>query len=111
MVSSVRITAAVARVLAALLDDPSADRYGLDLIRATGLPSGTLYPILVRLQRAEWLTAHWEEIDPVAEGRPARRYYRMTPDGVAAARTELARLYQQLSRVDGIGDAPAGGIA
>lgn len=108
MVSSVRITSAVARVLAALLDDPAADRYGLDLIRATGLPSGTLYPILIRLQRAEWLTAHWEEIDPVAEGRPARRYYRMTPDGTALARTELARLYQQLSRVDGIGDAARG---
>jgi DNA-binding PadR family transcriptional regulator len=108
MVSSVRITSAVARILAALLDDPGEDRYGLDLIRATGLPSGTLYPILIRLQRAGWLTAHWEEIDPVAEGRPARRYYRMTPDGTALARTELARLYQQLSRVDGIGDAANG---
>ena len=115
MVSSVRITSAVARVLAALLDDPAADRYGLDLIKVTGLPSGTIYPILIRLQRAGWLTAHWEEIDPAAEGRPARRYYRMTPDGTALARTELARLYQQLSRVEGIGRAagerPAGGLA
>jgi PadR family transcriptional regulator len=110
MISGVRITSAVARVLAALLDDPAADRYGLDLIRATGLPSGTIYPILIRLQRAGWLSAHWEEIDPVAEGRPARRYYRMTPDGTALARTELAQLYQQLSRVDGIGQA-TGGLA
>jgi DNA-binding PadR family transcriptional regulator len=106
MPEGIRITTAVARVLAALLDDPAADRYGLDLIRVTGLPSGTIYPILVRLQRAGWLTAHWEEIDPVAQGRPARRYYRLTPDGVVDARHELAALFQQLSKVDGVSVKP-----
>lgn len=93
-----RITTAVVKVLAAFLDDPAEDRYGLDLIRDTGLPSGTLYPILVRLERAGWVGAQWEDIDPVAEGRPARRYYRLTPDGVQGARIELASLYQQLSK-------------
>ncbi|HWG99583.1 MAG TPA: PadR family transcriptional regulator, partial [Pilimelia sp.] len=39
-----RITVPVAKVLSVLLADPAADRYGLDLMRATGLPSGTLYP-------------------------------------------------------------------
>ncbi|HLL67053.1 MAG TPA: helix-turn-helix transcriptional regulator [Micromonosporaceae bacterium] len=45
----------------------------------TGLASGSLYPILARLRAAGCVTACWEEIDPVAAGRPARRYYRLTP--------------------------------
>jgi PadR family transcriptional regulator, regulatory protein PadR len=92
-----RITVPVARVLSAFLGDPRVDRYGLDLMGDTGLPSGTLYPILQRLQRAGWVDAHWEEIDPVASGRPARRYYRLTPDGIAAARQALAELHAQTS--------------
>ena len=98
MISPVRTTTAVAKVLAAFLEDPAAERYGLDLMRASGHPSGTLYPILLRLQKAGWVDATWEDIDPAAAGRPARRYYRLTPDGAAAARTELAALRRQLSR-------------
>lgn len=101
MVEKLRITAAVTKVLAAFLADPTEERYGLDLMNDTGLPSGTLYPILLRLQRAEWVTAHWEDIDPEVAGRPARRYYTLTPDGVAAARVELAALYQHLAKADG----------
>ncbi|MBB2947837.1 DNA-binding PadR family transcriptional regulator [Actinoplanes lutulentus] len=101
MTSPVRVTAAVSKVLAAFLEDPEADRYGLDLMRASGHPSGTLYPILLRLQRAGWVAAEWEQIDPVAAGRPARRYYRLTPDGLVAARTEIAALRQQLDRALG----------
>ena len=93
-----RITAAVSKVLAAFLEEPEAVRYGLDLMRASGHPSGTLYPILLRLQNAGWVEAHWEEIDPVAAGRPARRYYRLTPDGLVSARTEVAALQAQLNR-------------
>ncbi|WP_344504256.1 PadR family transcriptional regulator [Dactylosporangium maewongense] len=99
MASDVRMTAAVAKVVSAFLADPAVDRYGLDLMRATGHPSGTLYPILLRLQRAGWVDAHWEDIDPVAVGRPARRYYRLTPDGVVAARTAVAELYARLAPV------------
>lgn len=98
MGSEVRVTTAVARVLAAFLDEPATDRYGLDLIGSTGLPSGTIYPILVRLQRAGWVDSAWEEIDPVMAGRPVRRYYRLTPNGLAQARTALAALYDQLGR-------------
>lgn len=92
-----RMTMATGEVLAALLDDPAADRYGLDLMRATGYPSGTLYPILARLEAAGWVEARWEQIDPAEAGRPPRRYYRLTPDGQVAARTELAALRQRLS--------------
>ncbi len=100
MASSPRVTAAVAGVLEAFLADPAAERYGLDIMQATGYPSGTVYPILIRLQRAGWLTAHWEEIDPVAAGRPARRWYRLSADGVTTARTELAAFRRR--------NAPAG---
>ncbi|BBH69417.1 transcriptional regulator [Actinoplanes sp. OR16] len=101
MTHPVRVTAAVSKVLAALLEDPGAYRYGLDLMRASGHPSGTLYPILLRLQKAGWVETQWEEIDPVVAGRPARRYYKLTPDGLAAARTELAALRQQLDKAFG----------
>ncbi|WP_433386787.1 PadR family transcriptional regulator [Micromonospora sp. KLBMP9576] len=87
-----RITIPVARVLAALLTEPDVERYGLDLIAMTGLPSGTLYPVLHRLRSAGWLTAEWEAVDPSSVGRPARRYYRLTAEGVAAARRALAEL-------------------
>ena len=98
MDSRPRLTTGVVTVLAAFLDDPDSDRYGLDLMRATGHPSGTLYPILLRLQNAGWVEAYWEEIDPVQAGRPARRYYRLTPDGRASAYTEVAALQAQLNR-------------
>ena len=86
-------------MLAAFLEDPVADRYGLDLMRATDQPSGTLYPILTRLLDAGWVVANWEpEHDPVAEGRPARRYYRLTPHGVTEARAAVAELSQRLAK-------------
>ena len=102
MGTTIRITTSVIKVIAALLADVDADRYGLDLMRDTGLASGTLYPILNRLEGAGWLEAHWEDVDPVAEARPARRYYRLTPTGATAARHELALLRQQLSQANGV---------
>ena len=99
MPHEIRVTTAVATVLAVFLEDPAADRYGLDLMRATDQPSGTLYPILSRLLDAGWVVANWEsEHDPVVEGRPARRYYRLTPHGVTAARAAVADLSQRLAR-------------
>ncbi|MEU4419884.1 PadR family transcriptional regulator [Actinoplanes sp. NPDC024001] len=92
-----RITIPTARILAALLTEPDADRYGLELMQATGLASGSLYPILHRLQEAGWVTARWEEIDPSEQGRPARRFYRLTPSGVVDARQALAELRAQTS--------------
>lgn len=104
MPETIRMTMAVAQVLAALLEEPTTERYGLDLMRATGQPSGTIYPILVRLQRSGWVEASWEAIDPRQEGRPPRRYYRLTPDAVVAARTEVAALRARLSPGTGAGD-------
>ncbi len=97
-----RMTTPVLKVVAAFLADPTSERYGLDLMRDTGLPSGTLYPILVRLERAGWVESRWEAVDPVAQGRPTRRYYRLTADGTAAARHELALVNQHLARATGV---------
>ncbi len=76
-------SAQVLAVLAALAVRPSAWRHGYDLARETGLKSGTLYPILVRLADREIVQACWEEGEPAG---PAGRYlYRLTSDGLAAA--------------------------
>jgi PadR family transcriptional regulator, regulatory protein PadR len=93
------MTLQVQLVLRILLDEPEAERYGLELCTATGLPAGTIYPIIARLERAGWLEGEWE--DPsrhVTEGRPRRRYYRLTRDGAEQARTALARSYRSRSR-------------
>lgn len=92
-----RMTTSVARVLRAFLEDPAVPRYGFDLMRVTGLPSGTLYPILARLERLAWVTSRNEDVDPLVEGRPARRFYLLTDDGRAAAGRELAALSRELS--------------
>ena len=67
-------------------------RYGFDIIDATGLPSGTVYPALRRLEGAGCLTSEWEvgeEAD--AGGRPPRCYYGLTPDGEALLSQALGR--------------------
>jgi PadR family transcriptional regulator len=76
-------------------DDPV---YGNELIKRTRLKSGTIYPILDRLERAGWLTAEWEEIDQSAEKRPRRRNYRLTGLGVRAAMRELDAAERALFR-------------
>jgi DNA-binding PadR family transcriptional regulator len=81
-------------VLEALLDDPTQERYGLEIGETAGLRSGTVHPILARLEGYGWLASRWEEIDPAVEGRPPRRYYALTADGVQAAGAALARAHR-----------------
>jgi PadR family transcriptional regulator PadR len=76
-------------VLAALAAQPSGWRHGYDLARETGLKSGTLYPILVRLADRKLVEACWEEGEPA--GRPRRHLYRLTSDGLAAATAAQAQ--------------------
>ncbi len=85
-------------VLQALLADPARELYGVEVGELAGLPSGTVHPILARLERVGWLASRWEEIDPHVEGRPARRYYQLTSDGVPAAAVALARAYRPSNR-------------
>jgi len=87
-----RMTLPTQLVLRALLDEPTHEMYGLQIGTAAGLPSGTVHPILARLEGLNWLESRWETLDPSAEGRPRRRYYRLTPDGAQKALTALARV-------------------
>jgi|SRR5689334_16902200 PadR family transcriptional regulator, regulatory protein PadR len=73
-------------LLEALLERPSEWRHGYALSQSTGVSSGTLYPILMRLEKQRWLETKWEA--PVA-GRPPRHLYRLTSQARAWARDEL----------------------
>ncbi len=74
--------------LAALERDPAAWRHGYELAKETGLRSGTLYPVLIRLADRGLVEACWEDEQPA--GRPRRHLYRLTPDGLAAARAAFS---------------------
>lgn len=86
----------VAAVLRHFLEDPSKDKYGLELMKATGLPSGTLYPVLARLEGTGWLISGREVAAPTTKGRPPRRYYRLTALGATQAAAELEAIQAQL---------------
>ena len=76
-------------VLAELCATPSRWRHGYGIARDTGLKSGTLYPILIRLADRGMVEACWENEQPA--GRPRRHMYRLTPEGLAAATAALAQ--------------------
>ena len=86
-----RMTAATQAVLRALIADPTRAMYGLEVGRAAGLASGTIHPILARLEGCGWVESSWEDLGEASVGRPRRRYYRITPDGVVAAARALDR--------------------
>jgi len=88
-------------VIGALLERPSDTHYGLEIVEETGLKSGTLYPILARLEVAGWLASEWEDVEPARAGRPRRRLYHLTGQGEAAAREALEAHLAQLARVAG----------
>ncbi|WP_410812891.1 PadR family transcriptional regulator [Micromonospora sp. 067-2] len=86
-------------VLRALLDEPECERYGLELAHLVGLEPGTIYPILVAFEAAGWLASRAEdEVDVRVEGRPRRRYYRLTAAGVIAGRAALTARPQRVPR-------------
>ncbi|MPZ50672.1 MAG: PadR family transcriptional regulator [Dehalococcoidia bacterium] len=72
-------------LLEAFLSHAGDWRYGYDLSKETGLKSGTLYPILMRLEAQGLLETRWAE--PTAPGRPRRHLYRLTVSGIAVARS------------------------
>lgn len=105
-----RMTEPTQLVLRELLADPTAEMYGLAICKAVGLAPGTVHPILYKFEDLGWLESRFEEIDPSDEGRPRRRYYRLTPDGAEFARDALARVQQSQRRQVGLRPGPAGGI-
>lgn len=71
-------------ILAALLDAEGRWSHGYELARLAGVKSGTLYPLLIRLEAQGYLEAEWQQ--PVEGGRPPRHAYRLTERGVQLAR-------------------------
>lgn len=89
------LTYATAIVLHALAN---GYRYGFDIMDATGLPSGTVYPLLRRLEGLGCVDSRWEsETTAARDGRPARKYYRITGDG----RELLARAWTRFGSLGG----------
>ncbi|HTV55856.1 MAG TPA: PadR family transcriptional regulator [Terriglobia bacterium] len=84
---TVRVSRETLLVLEKFLTRPSDWRYGYELSRETGLKSGTLYPILMRLESHSLLEASWVKTE---EGVPPRHIYRLTPDGLELARARMA---------------------
>src|SRR5579863_10582198 len=81
-----RISPQSLSLLEALLDHPMHWHHGYALSQHTAISSGTLYPILMRLEKLHWLETRWET---PAGGRPPRHLYRLTSQARAWAREEL----------------------
>lgn len=90
-------------LLAVMLRKPRAWHYGYELSRDTGLSSGTLYPLLMRLSDQGLLESYWQEAE--RPGKPPRHVYRLTSDGLAFARTMAKRGEPALARNTVIGPA------
>lgn len=84
------VTGSLIKTLSAFMDHPTQELYGLQVASLTGLKSGTLYPLLDRLEREGWLISRWEQVDPQQMGRPPRRFYGLTPSGFLDAKELLA---------------------
>jgi PadR family transcriptional regulator PadR len=82
-----------AATVAILKATQEGHRFGLDIMDATGLPSGTVYPTLARMEARAFVESEWEdEREASAAGRPRRRYYSLTAEGARALGEALERL-------------------
>jgi DNA-binding PadR family transcriptional regulator len=89
----IRITGPLLKVLQEFLNNPSEQLSGADIAQITKLASGTLYPLLKRLEDAHWLISEWEDVAPQTVGRPRKRLYTMTGLGVSKAKTSLRETF------------------
>ena len=106
-----KLTGPLERVLRVFLADVPARHYGYDLMKAAKLPSGTLYPMLARLQEQGLVTSEWEPQPADGSGRPPRKYYQLTGDGARVARLELAQAAQASRGATAPAARPAAGCA
>jgi PadR family transcriptional regulator, regulatory protein PadR len=87
-----RLSHQALKVFSILLQRPQESVAGSDILKQTGMLSGTVYPILMRFERAKWLESEWEELDASEIGRPRKRLYRLSPAGYSRARAALTEL-------------------
>ena len=91
-----RITEATIDVLTVLASN-TEPCWGLLVIKSSGRPAGSVYPILDRLENAGWVISKWEDDD--SRSGPRRRYYELTESGAAAARKAIAAFGARRARV------------
>jgi len=102
-----RITTTVLDVLEVLLTGDD-ELYGLKIAELTGLKTGTVYPILARLEEAGWVGSRWEREERGERG-PRRRFYYFNPDGLAAARAVVRERRPAATPHPALRPRPAGG--
>ncbi len=91
---SIRLSPQTVLVLGSFSQKPTRWRYGYELSRETGLKSGTLYPILMRLAKHELLETRWEQTE---EGVPPRHTYRLTSKGLELVKSDQVRARKPLA--------------
>ena len=113
MPQQLRLTRTTRAVLEVLRDGFEDDLWGLRVCRLAELPSGTVYPLLTRLEDLGWVETRWEDVGEGAEraSGPRRRFYRLTPDGLVQARTALASESTKFTFASLVRPAPAAGGA
>lgn len=92
MADQIRLSGPTLKVLKLMLENPRQGFSGADFSRRLGIGSGTLYPLLARLENASWVKSEWEDVEPSEAGRPRKRFYRLTGQGQIRARKALAEL-------------------
>ncbi|MGK7883488.1 MAG: PadR family transcriptional regulator [Crocosphaera sp.] len=95
-----RITKPLLQVLAVFLEKPGQQFAGSDIRRQTALSTGTVYPLLLRLELNGWLESQWEQVEPKEVGRPRKRLYQLTKNGFLKAQSEFNLL--SWSKKDGL---------
>jgi DNA-binding PadR family transcriptional regulator len=96
-------------VLRALLDSPRGEMYGTEICAEAGLASGTIHPILARLEGLGWLDSRWEDINPQELGRPRRRYYTLSAGGAASAKALVKEADARRAKLHAMRPKLAGG--
>lgn len=92
MDETIRVSRPMLKVLKMMIERPLTPYSGAEIGRQADLGSGTLYPLLQRLENAGWLTSKWEKVDPREAGRPRRRLYKLTGRGQMLAGRALAEV-------------------
>ena len=90
MVGNRKLSVQAVWILSAFVNGPDDEYCGADLMRLTKLPSGTIYPLLIRFEEANYLSSRWETDEPKSLGRPRRRIYRITSSGHKAFQSAAA---------------------
>jgi PadR family transcriptional regulator PadR len=97
-IKQMQVTTQTLKILAALMSSHE-EVSGAEIARGTKLASGTLYPILMRLEEAKWVRSRWETEEPSRLGRPRRRLYQLTALGASSAKAQFREFSSMIGRL------------